>query len=150
MYESWIVGVEIGSTNTLYFATLFAAWTVFAPTDTAFDEALEFLGIPSLANIPIDVLTDVLLYHVVSGKKYYSDDLAHRCGHLLEMASGKSTRTICRDGHLFQKGGGNADSDLPKVITADIEVSKFISCTAVFSIVLSLTILSIFRCHILC
>jgi uncharacterized surface protein with fasciclin (FAS1) repeats len=104
----------------------YTAWTVFAPTDAAFGEALDFLDIPSLADIPIDVLTDVLLYHVVSGKTYDSDDLAHRCGHLLEMANGKDTRTICRGDHLYQKGGGNDDSDIPKIITADIEVSNFI------------------------
>ena len=120
------------------------AWTVFAPTDTAFGEALEFLDIPSLGDIPIDVLTNILLYHVVSGKEYYADNLAHRCGHLLEMANGKDTRTVCRGDHLFQKGGGNDNADLPKVITADIEVSYIdILFSSTCSIIVLLTYLGI-------
>jgi len=48
-------------------------FTVFAPTDEAFVELLGILGASSLDDIPIDVLTSVLLYHVAEGRVYSSD-----------------------------------------------------------------------------
>ena len=48
-------------------------FTVFAPTNDAFVELLGILGASSLDDIPVDVLTDVLLYHVVAGRVFSSD-----------------------------------------------------------------------------
>lgn len=48
-------------------------FTIFAPTNDAFVALLGELGFPSLDAIPVDVLTNVLLYHVVSGRVYSSD-----------------------------------------------------------------------------
>lgn len=48
-------------------------FTVFAPTDDAFVELLGILGVSSLEEIPVDVLTNVLLYHVVEGRVFSSD-----------------------------------------------------------------------------
>lgn len=42
-------------------------YTVFAPTDTAFEAFLSANGFASLDEVPTDVLTQVLLNHVVSG-----------------------------------------------------------------------------------
>ena len=42
-------------------------FTVFAPTNDAFAALLSELGVASLNDIPTDVLTKVLLYHVKSG-----------------------------------------------------------------------------------
>ncbi|MEM9673632.1 MAG: fasciclin domain-containing protein [Bacteroidota bacterium] len=50
------------------------SWTVFAPTNEAFVALLDELGFPSLEAIPNDILTDVLLYHVL-GQRVYSTDL---------------------------------------------------------------------------
>ncbi len=47
-------------------------FTVFAPTNAAFVALLDELGASSLDDISNDVLTDVLLYHVVSGTKMAS------------------------------------------------------------------------------
>ncbi|MCG8579264.1 MAG: fasciclin domain-containing protein [Bacteroidales bacterium] len=44
-------------------------FTVFAPTNAAFGDLLTELGVAGLDDIPNDVLTSVLLYHVVSGSK---------------------------------------------------------------------------------
>lgn len=41
--------------------------TVFAPTNTAFENLLNAVGQSSLENIPDEVLRDILEYHVVSG-----------------------------------------------------------------------------------
>ena len=48
-------------------------FTVFAPTNDAFVALLAELPFSSLDEIPEDVLTKVLLYHVVSGRVYSSD-----------------------------------------------------------------------------
>jgi transforming growth factor-beta-induced protein len=48
-------------------------FTVFAPVDAAFAALLVEKGWTSLDDIPVNVLTDVLLYHVVSGRVYSSD-----------------------------------------------------------------------------
>ena len=45
--------------------------TVFAPTDDAF--ALLNLDESSVGDLPQDVLTDILLYHVVNGRRYAED-----------------------------------------------------------------------------
>ncbi len=48
-------------------------FTVFAPTNDAFVALLGELGASSLDDIPVDVLTQVLLYHVVEGRVFSSD-----------------------------------------------------------------------------
>jgi transforming growth factor-beta-induced protein len=48
-------------------------FTVFAPTNAAFEAALGLLGFASLDEVPNDVLTAVLLYHVVSGNVKAAD-----------------------------------------------------------------------------
>jgi uncharacterized surface protein with fasciclin (FAS1) repeats len=48
-------------------------FTVFAPTNDAFVALLGELGAGSLNDIPVDVLKNVLLYHVVPGRIYSSD-----------------------------------------------------------------------------
>jgi uncharacterized surface protein with fasciclin (FAS1) repeats len=44
-------------------------YTLFAPSNAAFSQLLTDLGANSLNDIPVDVLTNVLLNHVVSGEK---------------------------------------------------------------------------------
>jgi len=48
-------------------------FTVFAPTNEAFQNLLNDLGISSLNDIPVDDLKAILLYHVISGKNISSD-----------------------------------------------------------------------------
>lgn len=50
-------------------------FTVFAPTDAAFNNLLDFLGASSLDDMDAALLQDVLLYHVVSGDRVFSTDL---------------------------------------------------------------------------
>ncbi len=45
-----------------------ASFTVFAPTDTAFQNFLTENSIPGLGDIPVPVLTQVLLNHVLTGE----------------------------------------------------------------------------------
>lgn len=48
-------------------------FTVFAPTNAAFDALLTTIGQSSIEDIPADVLEQILLYHVVSSKVLSSD-----------------------------------------------------------------------------
>ncbi|WP_297088759.1 fasciclin domain-containing protein [uncultured Draconibacterium sp.] len=52
-----------------------AELTVFAPTNDAFAALLSDLGASSLDDIPVETLTDILLYHVI-GSKAMSTDLS--------------------------------------------------------------------------
>ena len=74
--------VEAGLAETL--ATPGLDVTVFAPTDYAFRRLVRDLGGPwqaaeadvagwLVANVPVETITDVLLYHVVAGQVYSSD-----------------------------------------------------------------------------
>ncbi|MDE3741342.1 fasciclin domain-containing protein [Maribacter polysaccharolyticus] len=48
-------------------------FTVFAPTDDAFETFLSDNGFASLSDVPVDVLTQVLLNHVISGANFSTD-----------------------------------------------------------------------------
>ncbi|WP_205207690.1 fasciclin domain-containing protein [Bacillus sp. P14.5] len=48
-------------------------FTVFAPTDAAFEKALKKLGITADELLARDDLKDILLYHVLSGKVLSTD-----------------------------------------------------------------------------
>lgn len=50
-----------------------AEFTVFAPTNISFDTFLSSLGLASVGDVPVDVLTQVLLNHVVGGINNASD-----------------------------------------------------------------------------
>ncbi len=43
-------------------------FTVFAPTNQAFDDLLSTIGQSSIDDVPVDVLKSILLYHVVDSK----------------------------------------------------------------------------------
>lgn len=48
-------------------------FTVFAPTNDAFTELYRILNVSGVDEIPVATLTDVLLYHVVSGRVFSTD-----------------------------------------------------------------------------
>jgi uncharacterized surface protein with fasciclin (FAS1) repeats len=92
-------------------------WTVFAPTDEAFD----YLPDGTLEDLldDVDALTNVLLFHAVADKKVYSSDL--KCTKKLLMANGKYSRTVCRSNKIYQKGAGNSRNAMPQIISKDIK-----------------------------
>lgn len=47
--------------------------TVFAPTDAAFEALYDALGVNGVNEIPVDLLTNVLLYHVVPARAFSQD-----------------------------------------------------------------------------
>mmetsp|Transcript_11994 Transcript_11994/g.34363 ORF Transcript_11994/g.34363 Transcript_11994/m.34363 type:complete len:362 (-) Transcript_11994:219-1304(-) len=106
-------------------------WTVFVPTDDAF-EALgrDNLDFMVLGNDTVP-LTDLLLYHVVPGVSLTSDLLPCQAGlNLIEMANGEDTRTKCTAKiPTAQKGVLNSKDDPPNIVESDI-----IACNGVVHI----------------
>ncbi|MDR7131548.1 putative surface protein with fasciclin (FAS1) repeats [Algoriphagus sp. 4150] len=47
--------------------------TVFAPTDAAFEDLYTALGVSGVDEIDVDLLTDVLMYHVVPARAFSQD-----------------------------------------------------------------------------
>lgn len=45
-------------------------YTVFAPTDDAFGDLYDALGITSIEELPATLVRDVLLYHVTDGRRF--------------------------------------------------------------------------------
>lgn len=92
-------------------------WTVFAPTNEAF---ADFVLRPK--GKYMDSLTNLILYHAVPNATVLSSQLV--CDASVTMADGSTTTTVCQDGSFFQKGTGNAATDLPLITTADITASN--------------------------
>ena len=44
-------------------------YTVFAPTNEAFQDLYDFLGITKISDLPPELVLDVLLYHVTEGRR---------------------------------------------------------------------------------
>jgi len=109
-------------------------WTIFSPTDEAF-EALGRKNLDYLVfgnnTVP---LTDLLLFHIYPGVSLTKDLLPCEAGNnLLEMANGEDSRTICdrNVGPIIQKGAFNDRDDAPRFIEMDI-----MACNGVVSIFL--------------
>jgi uncharacterized surface protein with fasciclin (FAS1) repeats len=95
-----------------------STFTVFAPTDAAFD-ALPAGTLQGLLN-DTDALTNILLFHAVADKVVTGADL--HCTALTKMANGQSSRTVCDGPTLYQKGAGNSREKMPKILGGDIDI----------------------------
>lgn len=72
--------------------------TVFAPTNQAFANLLAALPYGSLNDIPVDVLRNVLLYHVTAGRRYSESVLG---APEIPMLNGE---TVTVDGIVLNRG----------------------------------------------
>ena len=90
------------------------SWTIFAPTNEAFKKLGDLLD---AVIADVELLKYILLFHAVD-KVLFAEDL--ECTHKLGMLSGDDSRTVCVGADVFQKGGSNPRSDMPKIINADI------------------------------
>ena len=94
-------------------------FTVFAPTNDAFAEALTVLGFSELSDVPNDVLTDILLYHVVSGKVESTDLSTGYITTLNSTGPGNDSPSLLVDVSSGVKLNGNTS-----VTTADLEADN--------------------------
>ena len=72
--------------------------TVFAPINSAFEELLAELGADSLEDIPVELLQDVLAYHVVADEALDKDDL------LALAEAGEEVETVLGSPLSFSEG----------------------------------------------
>ena len=99
-------------------------FTVFAPTNRAFEDLLDVLGdgYNSLADFDTEaekmLLADVLKYHVVAGVSAYSTDLSN--GQTIQTAQGESI-TINLDGGVFISDATDTDA---QVMAADVAATN--------------------------
>jgi transforming growth factor-beta-induced protein len=91
-----------------------ATFTVFAPTDEAF-EALGQDTIDGLLADP-ETLSDILLYHVIAGQAVDAGTALSLAGTTVEMANGDIVALTIRDGDLFINDA--------RVTATDIEASN--------------------------
>ena len=101
-------------------------FTVFAPTNAAFDALLESLDdFDNLEDFDTkeerDILTTILTYHVVSGVAAKSTDLS--AGQMISTVQGEDV-TVSLEGGVFIKDKQTDDVEASKVVIADIETSN--------------------------
>lgn len=90
-------------------------FTVLAPTDEAFE---TFLDGAALEDIPVDVLTNVLLNHVISGE-ISSEDLAGLgSGYTSTMATGAGDQMVSL---FFDTSDGVTFNGVSSVVTQDVK-----------------------------
>lgn len=95
--------------------------TVFAPTNAAFTDFLEDKGFNSLSEIPNEVLTQILLNHVIDGSNIQSSTLVGTSGYVNTLADGPNSTKLS----LFFNGNsgvilnGEADVIIPDVPTSN-------------------------------
>ncbi|HET6687507.1 MAG TPA: fasciclin domain-containing protein [Jiangellaceae bacterium] len=87
-------------------------FTVFAPTDAAFEVLFDTLGVSGVNDIPVGTLRAVLLYHVAPGERFAED-----------VVSSSRIRTVSK-GFLWPSVNGGVYINDAQVIAADIDVSN--------------------------
>ena len=97
-------------------------WTLFAPTNDAFDSLSEeiidsLLGGPTMDDTR--GLMDLIAFHAVPGVELNSTAL--KCEERTFMTNEEYSVTICEGDRLFQVGAGNPTIAYPEIIGANIE-----------------------------
>ncbi len=94
-----------------------APFTVFAPTNTAFEALYRVLGVDGVNNIPVETLQAVLTYHVISGEPVFSTDLD-----LLENGQAETVNgeTITVNLEALTITDGNAASQDAAIVIANV------------------------------
>jgi transforming growth factor-beta-induced protein len=88
-------------------------FTVFAPTDAAFEELYATLGVSGVGDIPVGTLRAVLLHHVVPGERFSGDVLG-----------ATRIRTLNRDFLTPSVAGGAAFIDGARIVIPDVDASN--------------------------
>ena len=88
-------------------------FTVFAPTDAAFDDLYAALGVTGVDDIPLETLRAVLLHHVAPGERFSGD--------VLESAR---IRTLNRDFISPSVAGGEPFVDGAQIVLPDVNASN--------------------------
>jgi uncharacterized surface protein with fasciclin (FAS1) repeats len=65
-------------------------YTVFAPTNEAFEDLYDFLGISEISDLPPELVLDVLLYHVTEGRRAANSVVPPRADRMITTLLGAS------------------------------------------------------------
>jgi uncharacterized surface protein with fasciclin (FAS1) repeats len=88
-------------------------FTVFAPTDAAFEDLFAALHVDGIDDISVDLLTSVLLYHVAPGERFSGDVVAST-----------RIRTVSKGFITPSVHDGGAWVNDARILTADVDVSN--------------------------
>ena len=88
-------------------------FTVFAPTDAAFERLFAALGVSGVDDIPVDALRAVLLYHVAPGERFSGD-----------VVSSDRIRTVSKGFLHPSVHDGSAWINDARIVAADVDVSN--------------------------
>jgi transforming growth factor-beta-induced protein len=88
-------------------------FTVFAPTDAAFENLFDALGVGGVADIPVGTLTAVLLHHVSPGERLSG-----------EVLSSSRVRMLDKGFTFPSVAGGIPYIDNAAIVMADVDVSN--------------------------
>ena len=88
-------------------------FTVFAPTDAAFEDLFDALGVAGVGEIPVGTLRAVLVYHVAPGERFSDDVLAS-----------SRIRTVSKQFLHPSVRGGVPYIDEARIVGPDIDVSN--------------------------
>jgi uncharacterized surface protein with fasciclin (FAS1) repeats len=88
-------------------------FTVFAPTDAAFEDLFDTLGVSGINQIPVGTLRAVLLYHVAPGERFAAD-----------VVSSERIRTVSKGFLTPSVSGSSAFVNDAQIIATDIDVSN--------------------------
>ena len=88
-------------------------FTVFAPTDAAFEDLYAALGVDGVDDIPLETLRAVLLHHVAPGERFSGDVL-----------ESTRIRTLNRDFLSPSVADGAAFVDGAQIVLPDVDASN--------------------------
>jgi transforming growth factor-beta-induced protein len=88
-------------------------FTVFAPTDAAFEDLFDLLGVSGVDQIPVATLRTVLLYHVAPGERFAAD-----------VVDSSRIRTMSKGFLRPSVDGSTVWINDARVVAADIDVSN--------------------------
>ena len=88
-------------------------FTVFAPTDAAFERLYAALGVSGIGEIPLDTLRTVLLYHVAPGERFSGD-----------VVSSSRIRTLSKGFLVPSVHDGGAYVNDARIVAADVDASN--------------------------
>jgi uncharacterized surface protein with fasciclin (FAS1) repeats len=89
-------------------------YTVFAPTNEAFEDLYDFLGITEISDLPPELVLDVLLYHVTEGRRAANSVVPPRMDRTITTLLGASF-SVDRNGTITDLFGQEATIVAPNI-----------------------------------
>ena len=88
-------------------------FTVFAPSDAAFEDLFAAICVSGVSDIPVDTLTAVLLYPVAPGERFSGD-----------VVSSSRIRTVSKGFLIPSVHDGGAWVNDARIVAADVDASN--------------------------